>query len=207
MEGRCVRLEPLRPHHAGSLLAAAQAPEIWRDMPSPVHQAAAMAAWIAEAEAAEARGAEFAFAVLHKPSGTYVGSTRFLDVVPAHRGVEVGWTWYTPQVWGTAVNPECKFLLLRHAFEIWGAIRLCLKTDARNARSQAAIRKLGAQYEGTLRQHRIRPDGTYRDTVYFAVLDSEWPEVRAGLQRRLAGTEVGGGGSNTRALDTRAINP
>ena len=192
LEGTWVRLEPLRQHHAARLLPAAQAPEIWRDLSARLDVAAAMAAWIAEAVEAEQRGAEYAFAVLHKPSGRYVGGTRYLDVTPGHRGVEIGWTWYAPEVWGTAVNPECKFLLLRHAFETWGAIRVSLKTDARNVRSQAAIRKLGARYEGTLRQHRIRPDGTYRDTVYFSVLDSEWPEVRAGLERRLAGATGGG---------------
>ncbi len=189
LQGRFVRLEPLAPRHAEGLHAAAQACEIWRDLSADLSQPRTMAAWIKEAEAAAARGAEYAFAVWHEPSRAYVGSTRYLDVSPAHRGVEIGWTWYAPSVWGGAVNPECKLLLLRHAFEHWGAIRVSLKTDARNTHSQAAIRKLGAAYEGTLRQHRIRPDGTYRDTVYFSILDSEWPTVRSGLEQRLTGQQ------------------
>jgi RimJ/RimL family protein N-acetyltransferase len=95
------------------------------------------------------------------------------------------WTWYAPDVWATTINPECKFLLLQHAFETWGALRVQLKTDIKNTRSQAAIRKLGAQYEGTLRNHRLRPDGTVRDTVMFSIIDREWPDVKAGLLRRL----------------------
>jgi len=138
-----------------------------------------------EALYASDRGTAYVFTVIDRATNRIVGSTRYMDIQAEHRGVEIGWTWYAPEVWGTAVNPECKLLLLTHAFEEWGAVRVMLKTDHRNARSQAAIRKLGAVYEGTLRQHRVRPDGTLRDTVVFSILDREWPAVRAGLYARL----------------------
>jgi N-acetyltransferase len=109
-----------------------------------------------------------------------------MDVSVAHRGVEVGWTWYDRSAWGTAVNPEAKLLLLGHAFEAWRAIRLYLKTDSLNERSRAAIQKLGARYEGDLRNHRIRLDGSYRHSSYYSILDTEWPAVKAGLEQRLA---------------------
>jgi RimJ/RimL family protein N-acetyltransferase len=99
----------------------------------------------------------------------------------------IGWTWYSPEAWGRSVNPEAKLLLLEHAFETWGAVRVALKTDAKNLHSQAAIRKLGAKYEGTLRNHRIRRDGSLRDSVVFSIIDSEWPGVKAALLRRLEG--------------------
>jgi RimJ/RimL family protein N-acetyltransferase len=108
-----------------------------------------------------------------------------MEVQPRDRGVEIGWTWYAPRCWGTTVNPESKYVLLRHAFEEWGAIRVALKTDVLNVHSQAAIRKLGARFEGVLRQHRIRRDGSYRDTVMFSIVDSEWPHVRERLLSRI----------------------
>ena len=130
---------------------------------------------------------EYAFCVIGQVDGRVVGSTRFMDVTPEARGVEIGWTWYAPDVWGTQVNPEAKLLLMGHAFERWGAIRVYFKTDARNARSRAAILKLGAQFEGILRNHRIRPDGSYRDSAVYSVIDREWPDVRATLLARLKG--------------------
>jgi N-acetyltransferase len=185
LEGKHVRLEPLRPHHAEGLLRAGAAPEIWPWMPAALLSAAAVAESIDSALRAEERGEAFAFAVVLKESGRVAGSTRYLDVLAANRIAEIGWTWYAPDLWATDVNPECKFLLLQHAFDNWGAMRVQLKTDHMNKRSQAAIRKLGAQYEGTLRNHRIRPDGTVRDTVMFSIIGQEWPEVKASLLRRL----------------------
>lgn len=185
LQGARVRLEPLRPRHAADLAVAAGSAEIWAWMSADLRDAAALQAFIADAVACEAAGTEYAFAVIDRENGRACGSTRYLDVQPKHRGVEIGWTWYAPEVWRTAVNPEAKLLLLTHAFETWGAIRVMLKTDHLNVRSQGAIRKLGAVYEGTLRQHRIRPDGTLRDTVAFSILDREWPAVRAGLLARL----------------------
>jgi RimJ/RimL family protein N-acetyltransferase len=118
--------------------------------------------------------------------GRIIGSTRYLDVQEEDRTAEIGWTWYEPPAWGTIVNPEAKFLLLRHAFEEWHAIRIALKTDVRNLRSQSAIARLGAVYEGTLRNQRIRPDGSYRDTPIYSIIESEWPSVKRSLEARLA---------------------
>lgn len=185
--GKHVLLEPLRPHHAPALLVAGRSPEIWSwTTAAPLTSEAAVAKFIADAMKAEEQGTEYVFAVIAVKSGRVLGSTRYMDVRPAHRGVEIGGTWYTPDVWGTVVNPESKFLLLRHAFEEWGALRVQMKTDARNLRSQQAIRKLGAQYEGTLRNQMVRRDGTVRDTAMFSLIDTEWPAVKAGLIRRLS---------------------
>jgi N-acetyltransferase len=141
--------------------------------------------WIAAAMQAEEQGQEYAFAVIRNDDDRAIGSTRFMDVQLAHRGVEIGWTWYAPETWGTVVNPEAKYLLLEHAFERWGAIRVQLKTDRLNVRSQAAIRKLGAMFEGTLRNHRIRPDGSLRDSVLFSIVRSEWPALKVALGNRI----------------------
>lgn len=187
LEGRNVRLEPLRPHHAEALLRAGQAPEIWAWMPARLSTSEAVDRFIADAVRAENAGAEYAFAVVSVKDERVVGSTRYMDVQAVHQGVEIGWTWYSPDVWAGPVNPEAKFLLLRHAFETWSARRVQLKTDGLNARSRSAIAKLGAQYEGTLRNHRRRPDGTFRDTVMFSIVDTEWPAVKERLMRRIGG--------------------
>lgn len=185
LEGRYIRLEPLRPQDAEALLLAAQTPEIWTWLPATVMTPEAMDQFIASALAAEAEGREYVFAVILRGDNRVIGSTRYLDVTPEHRRAEIGWTWYARDTWGSVVNPEAKYLLLRHAFEDWAAIRVALKTDASNVRSQAAIRKLGAQYEGTHRQHRIRPNGTIRDTMWFSILDREWSRVKASLISRI----------------------
>jgi len=130
---------------------------------------------------------EWPLVVVDRTTDTIVGSTRYLDIVPAHKAVEIGWTWLTPSVWRTSINTECKYLLLRHAFETAGAIRVCLKTDSRNLRSQAAIERIGGVREGVLRRHRILPDGYRRDSVYYSIIDEEWPAVKARLEAMLAG--------------------
>lgn len=141
--------------------------------------------WLDKAIYAESLGREYPFVVVRLADKRVMGSTRYLDVQEEDRNVEIGWTWYSPDAWGGVVNPEAKYLLMRHAFDDWRAIRVALKTDINNLRSQAAIKKLGARYEGTLRNQRIRPDGSYRDTVIFSVIESEWPGVKAGLEERL----------------------
>lgn len=184
LAGRHIRLEPLRPEHAAGLLAAAR-PEVWAHTSAILDTPEAIDHYIAAALTTQEQGREYPFAVVEAENGRILGSTRYLDVNHQHRAAEIGWTWYTPEVWGTAVNPEAKLLLLRHAFEDWGAIRMCLLTDVRNLHSQAAIRKLGAKYEGTLRNHRIRRDGSYRDSVLFSITRDEWPAVEIGLRTRL----------------------
>jgi RimJ/RimL family protein N-acetyltransferase len=185
LSGKHIRLEPMRPAHAAQLLEAGLAPEIWEWMPARPVTAEAMHAWLAKAMQAEAAGREYAFVVIRVNDGRVIGSTRYLDVQEDDRTVEIGWTWYVPDAWGGVVNPEAKYMLMRHAFEDWQAIRVALKTDIKNLRSQAAIKKLGARYEGTLRNQRIRPDGSYRDTVIFSVIEGEWPPVKARLEERL----------------------
>jgi len=186
LEGRHVRLEPLTREHVEPLVAVAQTDEISTFLPLDLKAPGVLSAKVDSLLANQTRGIEFPFAVITRHDGRVVGSTSYLDVTEEHRGTEIGWTWYSPQVWGTAVNPEAKYLLMNHAFEEWGAIRVFLKTDVRNLRSQAAIKKLGAQYEGTLRNHRILPDGSRRDSVIFSIVDHEWPGVKARLEARLA---------------------
>lgn len=186
LRGAHIELQPLRSEHAQGLLEAAQAEEIWAWMPARLMERQAMEQAIVEMLEAQSAGTEYPFTVMLRDSGRIIGSTRYLDVRPAHRGTEIGWTWYAPDTWATVVNPEAKYLLLRHAFETWGAIRVAFKTDARNVRSLAAIRKLGARDEGIHRSHRIRPDGTVRDTVWCSIIDSEWPGVKVNLENRLA---------------------
>jgi RimJ/RimL family protein N-acetyltransferase len=185
LTGQHVRLEPLRRDHLPALLEAAQEEELWTWLSYDLRARPEMERWLDEALAAERLGEELPFAVI-STAGRVIGSTRYMDIQARHRGVEIGWSWYARDSWGSAVNPEAKYLLLRHAFETWGAIRVCLKTDVQNVHSQRAIRKLGARHEGTLRNHRIRRDGTYRDTMMFSILEQEWRSVRETLERRLA---------------------
>lgn len=126
-----------------------------------------------------------AMCVIDPASGREVGITTYLDIRRAHRGLEIGWTWYGPAYRATRLNPACKLLLMEHAFERLGAIRVCLKTDERNARSRAAILKLGAKFEGILRENVVMRDGFHRSTAMYSVLAGEWPAVRAGLEARL----------------------
>jgi RimJ/RimL family protein N-acetyltransferase len=181
--GRHVTLVPLGLEHTEDLFEAGQYDEIWTLLPWQRPRVVADIA--AQIEQALADPARLPFAVLK--DGRAIGTTSYGDIDLAVGGLEIGWTWYTPSAWATAVNPECKLLLLGHAFEDLGAGRVFLKTDGLNTRSQAAIRKLGAQYDGTLRHHRLRADGSVRDSAYFSILLAEWPDVRAGLERRVAG--------------------
>ncbi len=183
--GEVVRLEQLETSHAAELWQAARASEIWTLMLERLDSRASVDAYVQTATAYRMAGTGCAFAVRLLADGRIVGSTRYMDVRPGDHRLEIGGTWYHPRVWGTRVNPEAKLLLLRYAFEVWQARRVQLKTDAMNLRSQAAIRKLGAVYEGTLRAYQVRPDGSSRDTAMFSITAAEWPAVRAGLLARL----------------------
>ena len=185
LTGDHIRLEPMRPEHAPALLEAGRAAEIWEWMPSRPVNPQAMDGWIRKAMQAESLGREYPFVVALAQIGRVIGSTRYLEVQEDDRTAEIGWTWYSPDAWGGVVNPEAKYLLLRHAFDDWHAIRVALKTDIRNLHSQAAIKKLGARYEGLLRNQRIRPDGSYRDTVLFSITEREWPAVKSRLEHRI----------------------
>ena len=188
LEGRYVRLEPLTLAHADALFAASQHPEIWRWLPAPMFASVdEVRAWIAAALKLQAAGAEVPFATVRKRDGTPVGSTRFLDIRVPHRTVEIGWTWLTPDAQRTAINTEAKYLMLRHAFDEHGAVRVQLKTDERNERSRAAIARLGAVFEGILRNYQTRPHDNYvRNTAMFSITDAEWPAVKTQLEAKLA---------------------
>lgn len=180
------RLEPLATAHVPDLLVAAADPDIWRYLPEfQPRTSAQMLAFVEKALATAAGGTEIPFAIIDRSSGRCIGSTRYLDIQPANRHLEIGWTWLATAAQRTSINTECKLLLLRHAFEDLSAIRVQLKTDGRNLRSQNAIMRIGAIYEGRLRQHRIMPDGFVRDTVYFSVIADEWPGVQQRLMRKL----------------------
>ncbi|MGW8568113.1 GNAT family N-acetyltransferase [Isoptericola sp. NPDC055881] len=182
LAGHGVRLEPLGPQHAAPLLPLVDA-DLWFGMTSPVPTSVAdLEAWI---EAGVATPGTTAFVVLGD-DGTVRGSTRYYDLAPGPGRVEIGTTFYGRAWWGGTTNPACKLLLLRHAFDVWGLRRVALRADARNTRSCAAIQRLGAKPEGVLRKHRVAADGTVGDTAYFSIVDDEWPDVRAGLEARLA---------------------
>ena len=188
LEGKYTRLEPLALSHASGLFTACQDEEIWRLMPGPMFSSvAAVEAWIADALKDQSTGASVAFATVRVSDGVVVGSTRYIDIRHPHRAMEIGWTWLAREAQRTAVNTDAKFLMLRHAFEDHGAIRVQLKTDERNEKSRNAITRLGAVFEGILRNYQTRShDGYVRNTAMFSITDSEWPAVKAGLQAKLA---------------------
>lgn len=179
-----VRLEPLNLTHFPGLTEAGADPAVWQwlSVVRPVSVPVVLRAALDDPD-------RVTWAVLHDDRA--VGTTSYLDVDLAVAGLEIGWTWYARHVWGTLVNPTCKLLLLAHAFDDLGAARVTLKTDALNTRSRAAILRLGATYDGTLRHHRLRPDGSVRDSAYFSILAAEWPAVRAGLVARLTSATTG----------------
>jgi RimJ/RimL family protein N-acetyltransferase len=186
LEGSLVTLEPLEAAHAEELWRAAQDPRIWQWLAHIGSSREYFDKWLEASLAASAEGGEGAFAIRDRRRDALVGSSRYLNVRPVDRVVEVGWTWLNPSAWRTGVNLETKLLLLSHAFDDLGCLRVELKTDARNERSRAAMAALPARFEGILRKHMTVPDVGVRDSAYFSVIDDEWPEVRANLQRRLA---------------------
>jgi RimJ/RimL family protein N-acetyltransferase len=186
LTGRQVRLEPLSEAHVPDLTRVGLEPGIWRDMLyGDIDSEAKMLGFVQDLLRRQAAGADLPFAVIELAAGCAIGCTRFMDIQVANRGVEIGGTWYGLAYQRTAVNTECKYLLLRHAFEAWGCIRVQLKTDIRNERSQRAIERIGAVREGVLRNHMIRRDGTVRDSVYYSIIDREWPTVKARLEAML----------------------
>jgi len=186
LSGETVRLEPLTIDHVAPLCAVGLDPELWRWIVAPVTNAAEMREYVEIALAEQRRGASLPFVIVDRASETVIGSTRFANIDAAHRRVEIGWTWITAAHQRTRTNTEAKRLLLTHAFESLGAMRVELKTDALNARSRAAILRIGAVEEGTLRRHQMTASGRVRDNVYFSILDTEWPAVKTRLIEKLA---------------------
>lgn len=183
LRGELVVLEPLGAQHEEALFEAAQDPEIWRWLTGFVPTREHLAGWLAHSVAETGAGREAAFATVLRTSGRAVGSTRFLNLRPEHRSLEIGWTWLGRSVWQTGVNIEAKLLTLEHAFERMDCQRVEFKTDARNARSRGALVALPAAFEGILRRHMVMPYGM-RDSAYYSVIDDDWPDVRARLEHR-----------------------
>jgi RimJ/RimL family protein N-acetyltransferase len=185
LEGRHVRLEPLTREHHEALCQVGLEEELWRWIPVPVQTPAQMAEYIVTALKDQASGLALPFAQIEKSTGRVIGSTRYANIERAHHRVEIGWTWIGRPWQRTAINTESKYLLLRHAFEKLGCMRVELKTDSLNAKSRAAILRIGAQEEGTFRNHMITSEGRIRHTVYFSIVDTEWREVRSRLELKL----------------------
>jgi len=186
LEGQAVRLAPLEMSHAPALAAVLE-PGLFEHFNVVLSTLGDVEAYIAETLAAAERGGERPFVILEKETGTPVGSTRYLDIQRKHRTLEIGSTWLARRVWRSRVNTECKYLLLRHAFEDLKVMRVQLKTDRRNARSRAAIERIGGRFEGILRHHMLVRGGVVRDTAFYGFIDSEWPETKARLEAMLAG--------------------
>ena len=197
LEGELVVLEPLSPRHERDLLEASKAAELWRWMPYEITNRAQFDDWLTHALEESAAGREGPFATIDRASGRAIGSSRYLALRPEHRGVEIGATWLAPEWWQTGANVEAKLLMLGHAFEELDCMRVEFKTDARNERSRAALAALPARFEGIHRDHMVVPYGNgIRDSAYYAVVASEWPQVRANLAARLGrrGAISGGAG-------------
>jgi RimJ/RimL family protein N-acetyltransferase len=186
LAGSLVSLEPLDERHVADLRVAAADPRVSAWLPVSLHEPRWFDWWLADGLAALAERREVAFATVRRSDGAVIGSTRFLELRERDRSVEIGWTWLAPEAWGTGANVEAKLLMLGRAFDEAGCIRVELKTDARNERSRSAMAALPARFEGVHRQHRVRLDGTLRDSAWYSVIDREWPDVRANLERRLA---------------------
>lgn len=191
LEGSVVRLEPIRREHAELFWEAAKdaLEDIFRWIPYRMQTREDFEKVLERAHEEQQRGESVVFATVERSSGRVIGSTRYMNIDRVNHHVEIGSTWIAPAWQRTAVNTEAKYLMLRHAFEVWGCMRLELKTDGMNQKSRNAILRIGAKEEGTFRKHLITWTGRVRDSVYFSMLDTEWPEVKAGLEERLHNTE------------------
>ena len=186
LSGPVVTLEPLRRRHLWGLGQAAQGTDIWQYMAANLAGTGSLEPWFVEARRLEKAAQQLPFAIRTTQGGALIGSTRYLNIAPEHRRLEIGWTWLAPNHWGGRANAAAKLLLFEHAFETLGAQRVELRTDALNQRARRAISKLGVVEEGLLRRHMVVAGGRVRDTVQFAVVDETWPAVRAKLEARTA---------------------
>jgi RimJ/RimL family protein N-acetyltransferase len=185
LEGRLIRLEPMRITHLDALCAVGLDPELWRLTVTRIAGADDMRRYIEAALADQREGTALPFVTVWRATGQVIGSTRFGNAAPAHRRVEIGWTWLARPWQRSGANADAKYLMLRHAFETWGMVRVELKTSTLNQQSRGAMKKLGAVEEGVLRRHMINEDGSPRDSVFYSILADEWPRVKARLEERL----------------------
>ena len=186
LEGRQVRLEPLALEHLDALCEVGLDPDLWQFVPKQVRTREDMREYVEIALDERRRGVSMPFATRLKSGDQVVGSTRYANISLENRRLEIGWTWIGRPWQRSAVNTEAKYLMLRHAFEVLGCARVELKTDGRNERSRNAILRIGAKQEGVLRRHTLMDTGYIRDTVYFSILDDEWPVVKTRLEARIA---------------------
>ncbi len=187
LTGNYVRLEPLTIAHAPALAEIGTGQSFWDFMLyGNINTVDDMHNWVLDILSRAEKGTDLPFVAIHLASGRVAGATRYLNIMPKDRGLEIGGTWYGTEFQRTAVNTECKYLLMRHAFETLNCIRLQLKTDQRNERSQKAIERIGAVKEGILRNHMILPDGRYRNSVFYSILDTEWPDVKRRLEEMMS---------------------
>jgi len=187
LSGKVARLEPLAEAHVPGLAQAGLDEDIWKYMLyGTIRGEEQMRAWVLDLLNRQKTGTDLPFVAIHLASGRVAGATRYLEMRPEHRGLEIGGTWYGREFQRTAVNTECKYMLLKYAFESLRCVRVQFKADARNERSLVAIERLGAKREGVLRNHYILPDGKLRDSTYFSILDREWPEAKNRLESLMA---------------------
>jgi RimJ/RimL family protein N-acetyltransferase len=187
LTGKHVRLEPMTLVHVEALAEIGVGQSFWDFMLyGNMNTVEDVRAMVLDILSRAEKGTDLPFTVIHLASGRVAGATRYLNISPENRGLEIGGTWYGPEFQRTAVNTECKYLLLKHAFETLGCIRVQLKTDSRNERSQRAIERIGAVKEGVLRNHMILPDGYFRHSVFYSILDTEWEGVKKRLEEMLA---------------------
>jgi len=185
LAGEHVQLEPMLEAHHAALAEVGLDEDLWKWIPVPVRTPEEMKAYVDAALAEQARGVSLPFTIVERATGNVIGSTRYANIERIHRRVEIGWTWVARPWQRTAVNTECKYMLLKHAFETLGCIRVELKTDSLNERSRAAILRIGAKEEGVFRNHMITASGRIRHSVYFSITDSEWPVVKRRLEEKL----------------------
>jgi len=186
LQSKHVRLEPMNEAHIPPLAEIGMGQSFWDFMVyGEINTVDDMHNWVIDILSRANKGTDLPFVAIHLVSGRVAGATRYLNIMPNDRGLEIGGTWYGPEFQRTSVNTECKYLLLSHAFETLGCIRVQLKTDLRNERSQKAIERIGAVKEGVLRNHMILPDGHYRHSVFYSILDTEWPEVKKRLEEMI----------------------
>jgi RimJ/RimL family protein N-acetyltransferase len=186
LTGRFVELRPLTLDHTESLVAVGLDPALWRHTVNQVTHHADMRRYIETALEEQTAGRSLPFVIVARPEGRVVGSTRYGNIDRQHRRVEIGWTWVAAAWQRTPINTEAKRLLLGHAFETLGCVRVEFKTDRLNEQSRAALRRIGAVEEGILRRHMITDTGRWRDSVYYSIVAEEWPTIRAALEARLA---------------------
>ncbi|MDT7541393.1 MAG: N-acetyltransferase [Acidobacteriota bacterium] len=186
LEGRHVRLEPLRRDHLDALCVHGLDDDLWRFTTTQVHSREEMRAYVETALDEQSRGVALPFTTVEVSSGEVIGSTRFGSIERKDRGAEIGWTWVARTRHRTPINTEAKYLMLHHAFETWNCLRVALKTDSINERSRRAILRIGAKEEGTFRNHMITSTGRIRHTTYFSIIDSEWPSVKSDLEAKLS---------------------